>query len=214
MNVQLLMLRAALPSSRMPPPDVASPSVMVSPEMATLALPLTSKTRLASLPLTESVFAPGPSIVTLWLIGNSPLVSLMVPCSPGANTMVASPERMPARSEPAPLSARLVTGKVLSRLLLSSPSRRGRTARRARAGLDLGRRDRVEEPVDNRRTQDAIIIVAAFSREKEREPIRKKKAHPGWRIHGQGWLDRSLSMLMDCRGVPLGRPSAMSSQGG
>jgi hypothetical protein len=43
------------------------------------------------------------------------------------------------------------------------------TARRARAGLDLGRRDRVEEPTDNRRTQDVIIIMLPFS---ESETIR------------------------------------------
>ena len=42
-SVQLLRLRAALPSSRMPPPVVARPSVMVSPAMVTLALPLMSK---------------------------------------------------------------------------------------------------------------------------------------------------------------------------
>ena len=94
-KVQLLIFRAALSSTRMPPPAVARPSVMVSPAMATLALPLMSKTRLASLPLTESLFAPGPSMVTLWLIGNSPLVSVMVPCSPGANAMVASPRGCP-----------------------------------------------------------------------------------------------------------------------
>ena len=33
--------------------------------MLTLALPLMSKTRLASLPLMDSSFAPGPSIVTI-----------------------------------------------------------------------------------------------------------------------------------------------------
>ena len=58
---------------------------MVSPEMATFALPLMSKIRLASSPLTESVFSPGPSMVTLWLIaGKSPLlVSVMGTMQPG-----------------------------------------------------------------------------------------------------------------------------------
>ena len=87
-SVQLLMLRAALSSSRMPPPEVAWPSVMVSPVMVTLALPLMSKTRLASLPLTESLLAPGPLIVTLSVIGKS-LVSVMVPCRPLAKLMVS-----------------------------------------------------------------------------------------------------------------------------
>ena len=46
-SVRWQMLRgAALPSRRMPPPEVARPSVMVSPAMLTLALPLMSKIRL------------------------------------------------------------------------------------------------------------------------------------------------------------------------
>ena len=120
-----------------------------------------SKTRLESLPLTDSRSAPGPLIVTLSVISNS-LFSVMVPCSPGANAMVASPDWMPARSEQAPLSFRFVTMKVLSSLRSSITSRRGRTERRERLRLDPGRRDRVGEPVVNRRYQGVNNMMQAF----------------------------------------------------
>ena len=100
-------------------------------------------------------------MVTLWLISNS-LFSVMVPCSPGANAMVASPDWMPARSEWAPLSFRLVTMKVLSSLRSSITSRRGRTERRERLRLDPGRRDRVGEPVVNRLNQGVNNMMQAF----------------------------------------------------
>ena len=121
----------------------------------------TSKTRLELSPLTDSSFAPGPSMVTLWLISNS-LSSVMVPCSPGANAMVASPDWMPARSEWAPLSFRLLTVKVLSSFRSSITSNRGRTERRERLRLDPGRRDRVEEPVVNRRYQGVNNMMQTF----------------------------------------------------
>jgi hypothetical protein len=162
-STQLLRLRAALSSSRMPPPEIARPPVMVSPEMLTLALPLTSKIRLASLPLTASLFAPGPSIVTLWLIG-SWRVSVMVPCSSGAKSMVSPlpAAAMADRREPAPLSNRLVTGKVLGKFLSSSTSRRGRSERRDGVRLDPWYRDGVGE-VD-RRNHDANNMIQPFLR--------------------------------------------------
>ena len=162
-TTQLLMLKAALPASRMPPPSVARPSVMVSPEMVTLALPLMLKTWLELLPLTDNLSAPGPLIVTLFVIGRS-LFSVMVPCSPLAKSMVSPllASAMADRNEPAPLSDRLYTVKVLSKLLSSSPSRRGRTDRRERVGRDPERRDRVGEPEVNRRIPDANIMMRAF----------------------------------------------------
>ncbi len=53
-------------------------------------------------------------MVTLWLISNSPLVSVMVPCSPPAKAMVSPllAAAMAARSDPAPLSLRFSTVKV------------------------------------------------------------------------------------------------------
>ncbi len=101
-------------------------------------------------------------MVTLSLIVNSPLVNLMMPCSPGANAMVSSPERTAARSEPAPLSCRFRTVKVLGKLRSSRNSRLGRTERRERVGLDPPRRDRVGEPVVSRRTQGAKNMMLAF----------------------------------------------------
>jgi hypothetical protein len=55
--------------------------------------------------------------------------------------------------------------KVLSSFRSSITSRPGRTVRRERVGLDLGRRNRVGEPVDNFRIQDAINMVRAFQGE-------------------------------------------------
>src|SRR5271157_6020441 len=102
-------------------------------------------------------------MVTLWLLSNSPLVNLIVPCSPGAKAMVLSPERMAARSEPAPWSNRLVT--VLGTVRSSSTSKRSRTERRQRVGFDPRRRGRVGEPVVNRRNQDANNMMQAFLEE-------------------------------------------------
>jgi hypothetical protein len=119
----------------------------------TLALPLMSKIRLESLPLTASLLAPGPLIVTLAVIGKS-LASVMVPCSPLAKLMVSPLLATPTsdRNEPEPLSDKLDTVKVLSKLLSSSPSNRGRTARR----------ERVREPDVDRRTLDSNNMMQAF----------------------------------------------------
>jgi hypothetical protein len=52
--------------------------------------------------------------------------------------------------------------KVLSSLRSSNPSKRGRTERRERLRLDPGRRDRVGEPIVNRRKLDANNMMQTF----------------------------------------------------
>ena len=54
----------------------ASPWVTVRPEMLTVPLS-TLKMRLALLPLTPSLLAPGPSMLKLSVMVSSPLVSVM-----------------------------------------------------------------------------------------------------------------------------------------
>jgi hypothetical protein len=78
--------------------------------MVTVASLLMSKTRLTSFPLTVSWFSPGPLMVSLSLIGNS-RVSVVVPRISLAKLMVSPlvASAMADRSEPAPLSNRLVT---------------------------------------------------------------------------------------------------------
>ena len=172
------------------------PSVIVRPLMLTLGPAAISKMRLASLPLTDSLPRPGPLIVTPALISNSPLVSVMVPCSPGAKLMV-SPLLASAtanRNDLAPLSCRLDTVKVLSKRLSSSPSKRGRTERLERVGLDLRRRDRVAEPVVNDRTQDVNNMMQAFL---ERTDPQKKTSAPRLAVPPPG-LAVSISFKVDC----------------
>ena len=74
--------------SSTPLPPVTLPSAMVTPSMVTVAPSLMSKTRPASLPLTVSLSAPGPSMFRLVVIANSPLVSVML-WTEWANTMVS-----------------------------------------------------------------------------------------------------------------------------
>ena len=59
--------------------------------MVTFRPVVMSKMRLALLPLTDSLFAPGPLIVTLSVISNSPLVSVMVPCNLAAKSISLGP---------------------------------------------------------------------------------------------------------------------------
>src|SRR5438132_11496112 len=88
---------------------------MVKPLIVTFRPTAVSKTRLASLLLTASLFAPGPLIVTLRVISNSPLVSVMVSCNPAAKSISLGPgaamlaAATAARKEPAPLSLRFLT---------------------------------------------------------------------------------------------------------
>jgi hypothetical protein len=91
---------------------------------------------------------------------------------------------MADRNEPGPLSDRLDTVKGLSKLLSSSPSRRGRTERRESVGRDPERRDRVGEPEVNRRKPDVNIMMQAFltrnrSAEKKVTPARGSTARVG-----------------------------------
>ncbi len=82
-----------------------------------LPVPSISKTRLVWFPLTVSQKAPGPWIVRLSVINKAPLVSAMVPCNPGAKLITSGPgrplaSRIACRSDPGPLSARVVTTKL------------------------------------------------------------------------------------------------------
>src|SRR5262249_33670499 len=110
------------------------------------------KTRLASLPLTASLFAPGPLIVTLLVMSNSPPVSVIVPCSPLANVMASSPEASPARKEPGPLSLVFRTVKVLGSVRSSSRNSCGRRRGGRWAGRRRGARDSFDKKAANMET--------------------------------------------------------------
>src|SRR5437899_5739125 len=123
----------------MPPPlkvvePLAEPLLIVRPLRVTDFVDFaTSNTREALLPLTVNLPAPGPAMVTLWLMNSSPLVSVMVlPSRLGAKTMVSLlwAAVMSARSEPAPLSRLFRTVSVLGNQRSSRHPRQGRTFRR------------------------------------------------------------------------------------
>ncbi|MBZ4193558.1 MAG: hypothetical protein LAE24_04540 [Candidatus Contendobacter sp.] len=85
--------------------------------IATVAPLLIEKIRESLLPLTASMFAPGPSMVRLPVISISPLVRTIVPGKTGLNSIVSLPAAALAlttasRNEPKPSSLRLVTVKV------------------------------------------------------------------------------------------------------
>src|SRR5262249_35004479 len=102
------------PLMRMPPPPKAEPSVMVSPEIVTLAAAPIWNTFDWWLPLSVTRLAPGPLIVRFFSILMAPAFKVMVApglrlnpmTSPGAASMTA------CLSEPAPKSAVVVTVKV------------------------------------------------------------------------------------------------------
>ncbi len=111
---------------------------------------LTSKTRVVPPPLTVIWLAPGPLTVRSSVMAIS-LASVMVPCSPLAKSTLSAPGWALAwptahRSEPVPLSARLVTVKVLGTVRSSravSHGTKGRRGRRARVSrLRSGRHPR------------------------------------------------------------------------
>ncbi len=124
------------------------------------------KTRLASLPLTASRPAPGPSIRRSSVMLNSPLVRAMVPSrAAGAKRIRSAPglvlaSRIACRSEPRPLSARLPTVKVLGTMRSSSRSTLNRVGRGG-CGSRVGRcpcsvpdgtkRERADRSQDDRR---------------------------------------------------------------
>src|SRR5438552_1846317 len=120
----------------------------------------------ALLPLTVSWPAPGPAMVTLWLMSTSPLVSVMVwPFSLEAKTMVSLlwAAAISARSEPAPLSRLFRTVSVLGTQRSSSASSVGRKVGRA-AGVFRLDTDRGARPrgFDSQRVND--IARVSFSR--------------------------------------------------
>src|SRR5262249_57085929 len=84
--------------------------------IVTVRLPAIPKPRLTPSPLTVRALAPGPLIVRLSVMSNWPLVRPTVPVT--AKSIVSAPglalaATTAARSEPAPLSRRLSTAKVL-----------------------------------------------------------------------------------------------------
>src|SRR5262249_49165487 len=111
------------------------PLAMVRPEIVTPVFLIVWKTRWVLLPLTVTLAAPGPWIVRFFVTASSPLVSVMVPLTAAGKGMVSpgGAAAIWARSEPAPLSLRLVTVRVLGTVRSSSASRRGRTGRDRRA---------------------------------------------------------------------------------
>src|SRR5262245_27571378 len=109
------MLRLEGPSTKTPPPPVQSlPSAIVMPERATLRRtpPLKENTRLRPLPLTVRAPGPGPTMTKLFWILISPEVNATVPVT--LNTMVSTDSAVwiVCRSEPGPLSLRLLTVAV------------------------------------------------------------------------------------------------------
>src|SRR5664280_3593143 len=79
--LQLFIVRS--PLLRMPPPEapLACPFAIVRPEMDEVTLS-NSNTRLALFPLTVKFAAPGPLMLTLFVIVSCPLVSVIVPVTP------------------------------------------------------------------------------------------------------------------------------------
>src|SRR5215468_2355684 len=115
-------LTVSVPKLSIPPPLLlksvpALPPAIVRPEMDTVSPASTWKTRERLLPLTVSLAAPGPVIARSPVMSSSPPVRAIVPVSPESKTMVSAPGwasawATAARSEPAPLSARVVTWNV------------------------------------------------------------------------------------------------------
>src|SRR5206468_2791420 len=180
----------------MPPPlkvvePLAEPLLIVRPLRVTDFVDFaTSNTREALLPLTVSWPAPGPAMVTLWLMSTSPLVSVMVwPFSLEAKTMVSLlwAAAISARSEPAPLSRLFRTVSVLGTQRSSSASSVGRKVGRA-AGVFLLDTDRGDRPrgFDSQRVND--IARVSYSRSvcetKEKPTMSARRPSAG------AWLSR------------------------
>ena len=107
----MLLATVRVPSFIIPLPINTPPFLMVTPEMATMP-PVTLKTRLALLPLMARLTAPGPAIDNSLLITSSPLVRTMVPVTLKSIVSPGAAEAIACRSEPGPLSSRLVTVRV------------------------------------------------------------------------------------------------------
>jgi len=108
--VMIESARITEPKLRMPAPSPPRPSRMVMPEMVTLALEAMLKTRLAPLPLTVRLVAPGPVMETELVTSNPPLVRLIAPVI--SKRMASGAVSIASRSEPGPLSAKVVTVAV------------------------------------------------------------------------------------------------------
>src|SRR5262245_33765087 len=129
-------LTVSAPKLSIPPPLLlksvpALPPAIVRPEMDTASPASTLKTRERLLPLTVSLAAPGPVIARSPVMSSSPPVRAIVPVSPESKAMVSAPgwalaRATAARSEPAPLSARVGTRKVEGTMRSSSAARPGR----------------------------------------------------------------------------------------
>ena len=110
-----------------------------SPARVTATAPVMLKTRLAWLPLTARLFAPGPLIVRALSIVSWPWARVIVPVTPGARVITApddakaiasrnvQPSLTPASVHvPSPSSAVLVTtGPVATWIKLERPGRAG-----------------------------------------------------------------------------------------
>ena len=122
------------PSLYRPPPfPVVEPSVMVRPLKLAVTPPSTWNTRLAPPPLTVSLLAPSPSIVTFTPIVSGPEFSVIVSPLRLLAKLIVSPLEavvMAARSEPGPLSWLFMTVTVLSSVRSSIRSTRGKNCRR------------------------------------------------------------------------------------
>jgi hypothetical protein len=108
---------------------MVQPLATVRPAIKTVVSPASPKTRLTPSPLTVRALAPGPLIVTPSVISSWPLVRAIVPVT--AKSITSAPglalaAATAARSEPGPVSSRLVTVKVLGSLRSSRMSRHGR----------------------------------------------------------------------------------------
>ena len=183
------LVRVRVPAFKMPPPRRSPcPWVTVRSSMLTAApLPML-KTRLASEPLTASLFAPGPSIRTLSVIPNSPLVRATVPRRPWAKVMTSAPGLVlaavtAARSEPAPLSASVRTVKVLGTVRSSKCSTPSRVDEARFASLFVvpvgAMRERADRSQDDRRITEtpregwsAVLSTRHRSRRADRAPGR------------------------------------------
>ena len=109
------------PEARIAPPSLAEPWTKVSPEMVTAEPPVTSKTRELSVPEIVRAVAPGPVKVRFLLKAMSPEVNGMVPVTWKS---IVSPELAAAtwaRSDPPPVSARVVTCSVVAAPAASTP---------------------------------------------------------------------------------------------
>src|SRR5258708_4378298 len=86
-------------------------------------------TRLALLPLTVRLAAPGPLMVRFLLMATWPVVSVIVPVTPTLSVLPAQALAIALRNDPGPASLVLVTvGGALVKLKLADPGMPGAVA--------------------------------------------------------------------------------------